>query len=116
MMVDGNLVHKQGSGVSSAECMKRSEFESAHCVGGVWLIQEVRRQIREFRVQIAMQKIGVVRAESERQIRCRLCVAAAVQASSVLLLPLLSLLLLGSNPHQGKGDQCRNPRERISQA
>ena len=55
-----------------------------------------------------------MRAKSERQIQSRLCVAAAVQTSSALPL-LLSLLLLGSNS-RGKGNQCKNPRERISQA
>ena len=56
----------------------------------------------------------VMRAKSERQTQSRLCVAAAVQTSNALPL-LLSLLLLGSNS-RGKSDQCRNPRERISQA
>ena len=57
----------------------------------------------------------LMRAKSERQIQSRLCVAAGSNSSALPLPLLLSLLLLGSNS-RGKGDQCRNPRERISQA
>ena len=97
--------------------MKKFEFQkSALCRGGVsgsprWFGCRVARS------ECVLQCRNCWRAESERQIQRRLCVAAAVQTSSAssALLLLLSLLLLGSNS-RGKGDQCRNPRKRISQA
>ena len=64
-------------------------------------------------MRIVMQKLFI--CERKASVRSRVgCVLLLVQTSSALPL-LLSLLLLGSNS-RGKGDQCRNSRERISQA
>ena len=92
---------------------KTFEFQkSAQCWGGPGRLAHPGGSDVESRGQSA--ETVVMRAKSERQIQSRLCVAAAVPTSSALPL-LLSLLLLGSNS-RGKGDQCRNPSERILQA
>ena len=63
-------------------------------------------------MRIVMQKLFL--CERKASVRSRVGCVLLLRFKRALPL-LLSLLLLGSNS-RGKGDQCRNPRERISQA
>ena len=65
-------------------------------------------------MRIVMQKLFLCERKASVRFRVGCVLLLRFKTSSALPL-LLSLLLLGSNS-RSKGDQCRNPRERISQA